>query len=68
MKSRIAIALVASFVGLAGCATKAETIGTASGAEHPPNGRYPRFCCHDGRPKPGWPVRGAGAAPRSGSG
>ena len=32
MKSSIAIALVASLVGLAGCATKAETIGTASGA------------------------------------
>jgi len=32
MKSSIAIALVASLVGLAGCATKAETIGTAGGA------------------------------------
>lgn len=32
MKSSIAIALVASFVGLAGCASKAETIGTAGGA------------------------------------
>jgi len=32
MKSSIAIALVASLVGVAGCATKAETIGTASGA------------------------------------
>ena len=32
MKSSIAIALVASLVGLAGCATKSETIGTASGA------------------------------------
>jgi len=32
MKSSIAIALVASVVGLAGCATKSETIGTASGA------------------------------------
>ena len=32
MKSSIAIALAASLVGLAGCATKAQTIGTASGA------------------------------------
>ena len=32
MKSSIAIALVASLVGLAGCASKAETIGTAGGA------------------------------------
>ena len=32
MKSSIAIAVVASLVGLAGCASKAETIGTASGA------------------------------------
>ncbi len=32
MKSGIAIALVASLVGLVGCASKAETIGTASGA------------------------------------
>ena len=32
MKSSIAIALVASLVALAGCASKAETIGTASGA------------------------------------
>jgi len=32
MKSSIAIALVRSLVGLAGCASKAETIGTASGA------------------------------------
>jgi len=32
MKSSIAIAVVAALVGLAGCASKAETIGTASGA------------------------------------
>ena len=32
LKSTIAIALVASLVGLAGCATKDETIGTAGGA------------------------------------
>jgi hypothetical protein len=32
LKSGIGIALVASFVGLAGCATKAQTIGTATGA------------------------------------
>ena len=32
MKTSIAIALVASLVGLAGCATKSETIGAASGA------------------------------------
>ena len=32
MRSSIAIALVAALVGVAGCATKAETIGTASGA------------------------------------
>ena len=32
MKSSIAVALVATLVGLAGCASKAETIGTASGA------------------------------------
>jgi hypothetical protein len=31
MRSGIAIALVTSLVGLAGCATKAETIGTAGG-------------------------------------
>ena len=32
MKSTLGIALVASLVGLAGCATKDETIGTATGA------------------------------------
>ena len=31
IKSGIGIALVASLVGLSGCATKAETIGTAGG-------------------------------------
>ena len=31
LKSGIGIAVVASLVGLAGCATKAETIGTAGG-------------------------------------
>ncbi|HYL91071.1 MAG TPA: hypothetical protein VEU32_20135 [Burkholderiales bacterium] len=31
MRSGIAIVLVTSLVGLAGCATKAETIGTAGG-------------------------------------
>ena len=31
LKSGIGIALVASLVGLSGCATKAETIGTAGG-------------------------------------
>lgn len=31
MRPGIAIALVTSLVGLAGCATKAETIGTAGG-------------------------------------
>jgi len=31
IKSGIGIALVASLVGLGGCATKAETIGTAGG-------------------------------------
>ena len=32
IKSSIGIAVVASIVGLAACASKAETIGTASGA------------------------------------
>jgi hypothetical protein len=32
LKSGIGIALVASLVGLAGCATKERTIGTATGA------------------------------------
>ena len=32
LKSGIGIALVATLVGLTGCATKAETIGTAGGA------------------------------------
>jgi len=32
LKSGIGIALVASFVSLAGCATKERTIGTAAGA------------------------------------
>jgi len=32
IKSRIAIASLALLTGLAGCATKAQTIGTASGA------------------------------------
>jgi hypothetical protein len=32
IKSGIGIAVIASLVGLAGCATKAETIGTAGGA------------------------------------
>ena len=32
LKSSIGIALVASFVGLAGCATKERVIGTAAGA------------------------------------
>ncbi|MBV9191471.1 MAG: hypothetical protein JO292_00935 [Betaproteobacteria bacterium] len=31
IKSGIGIALLATFVGLSGCATKAETIGTAGG-------------------------------------
>jgi hypothetical protein len=31
-RSSIGIALIASFVGLAGCASKAQTIGTATGA------------------------------------
>jgi len=31
IKSGIGIALLASFVGLSGCASKAETIGTAGG-------------------------------------
>jgi hypothetical protein len=30
-RSSIGIALIASFVGLAGCASKAQTIGTATG-------------------------------------
>jgi hypothetical protein len=32
IKSSIGIAVIASLVGLSGCASKAETIGTASGA------------------------------------
>jgi Glycine zipper 2TM domain len=32
IKSGVAITVLASLVGLAGCATKSETIGTASGA------------------------------------
>lgn len=31
-RTRIGIALVASLVGVAGCASKAQTIGTATGA------------------------------------
>jgi hypothetical protein len=31
-RSKIGIALVASLVGVAGCASKAQTIGTATGA------------------------------------
>jgi hypothetical protein len=31
-RTKIGIALVASLVGVAGCATKAQTIGTATGA------------------------------------
>jgi hypothetical protein len=31
-RSTIGIALVASFIGLGGCASKAQTIGTATGA------------------------------------
>ncbi len=32
LKSRIAIAVLASLAGVAGCATQAETVGAASGA------------------------------------
>ena len=32
MKSRIAIALAATFVGLAGCASQAEMVGAGTGA------------------------------------